>query len=179
MAAKKPSSKPEMLDVSGVGENKYAKYGERFLSKIEECTEDYPELLQNKEEADRYEETEVKSLRKRNDRKKEFFLLQEEADNFAYADLLKISAIRDEMNRICERDDIKKLPVTSLTGFLVSEGLIIEKEQEGSRGKFPTEKGFELGIQAIDKVSEKGNAYTLLMYPADVQRMLVEHYIGD
>ena len=133
------------------GENKYAKYGERFLEKIEECTEDYPELLQNKEEA----------------------------DNFAYADLLKISAIRDEMNRICERDDIKKLPVTSLTGFLVSEGLIIEKEQEGRRGKFPTEKGFELGIQAIDKVSEKGNAYTLLMYPADVQRMLVEHYIGE
>lgn len=36
MAAKKPSSKPEMLDVSGVGENKFAKYGERFLEAIEE-----------------------------------------------------------------------------------------------------------------------------------------------
>ena len=36
MAAKKPSSKPEMLDVSGVGENKLAKYGERFLEVIEE-----------------------------------------------------------------------------------------------------------------------------------------------
>ena len=35
MAAKKPSSKPEMLDVSGVGENKFAKYGERFLEVIE------------------------------------------------------------------------------------------------------------------------------------------------
>lgn len=36
MAAKKPTSKPEMLDVSGVGENKFAKYGERFLEVIEE-----------------------------------------------------------------------------------------------------------------------------------------------
>ena len=36
MAAKKPYSKPEMLDVSGVGENKFAKYGERFLEAIEE-----------------------------------------------------------------------------------------------------------------------------------------------
>ena len=36
MAAKMPSSKPEMLDVSGVGENKFAKYGERFLEVIEE-----------------------------------------------------------------------------------------------------------------------------------------------
>ena len=35
MVAKKPSSKPEMLDVSGVGENKFAKYGERFLEAIE------------------------------------------------------------------------------------------------------------------------------------------------
>ena len=37
MAAKMPASKPEMLDVSGVGENKFAKYGERFL----EVTEEY------------------------------------------------------------------------------------------------------------------------------------------
>ena len=36
MAAKMPVSKPEMLDVSGVGENKFAKYGERFLEVIEE-----------------------------------------------------------------------------------------------------------------------------------------------
>lgn len=36
MAAKMPASKPEMLDVSGVGENKFSKYGERFLEAIEE-----------------------------------------------------------------------------------------------------------------------------------------------
>ena len=36
MAAKMPASKPEMLDVSGVGENKFAKYGERFLEVIGE-----------------------------------------------------------------------------------------------------------------------------------------------
>lgn len=36
IAAKMPASKPEMLDVSGVGENKFAKYGERFLEVIEE-----------------------------------------------------------------------------------------------------------------------------------------------
>ena len=31
----------------------------------------------------------------------------------------------------------------------------------------------------MEKVSEKGNAYTLLMYPVQVQRMIVEHYIED
>lgn len=37
MAAKAPSNKEEMMNVSGVGENKFAKYGERFLSVIKEC----------------------------------------------------------------------------------------------------------------------------------------------
>lgn len=36
MAAKMPSNKEEMMNVSGVGENKFAKYGERFLSVIKE-----------------------------------------------------------------------------------------------------------------------------------------------
>ena len=36
MAAKAPASREEMLNVSGVGEHKYAKYGTRFLSVIEE-----------------------------------------------------------------------------------------------------------------------------------------------
>ena len=35
---KVPLGKAEMLDVSGVGENKYARYGERFLSVIMEYT---------------------------------------------------------------------------------------------------------------------------------------------
>ena len=36
MAVKAPVSKDEMMEVSGVGENKYAKYGERFIASIEE-----------------------------------------------------------------------------------------------------------------------------------------------
>ncbi len=36
MAAKMPVNKEEMMNVSGVGENKFAKYGERFLSMIKE-----------------------------------------------------------------------------------------------------------------------------------------------
>ena len=46
MAAKVPSSRQEMLDVSGVGEHKYMKYGERFLAEIEACVKIYPELKQ-------------------------------------------------------------------------------------------------------------------------------------
>ena len=36
MCIKMPTTKSEMLDVSGVGENKYGKYGERFIAVIKE-----------------------------------------------------------------------------------------------------------------------------------------------
>ena len=36
MCAKMPTTKSEMLDVSGVGENKYGKYGEKFIAVIKE-----------------------------------------------------------------------------------------------------------------------------------------------
>ena len=55
MAVKVPASKAEMLNVMGVGENKYAKYGEKFISVIDECVERYPELLQNRSEINQNE----------------------------------------------------------------------------------------------------------------------------
>ena len=43
MAARVPRSKQEMLMVSGVGENKFAKYGERFIGVIQEHLQKYPD----------------------------------------------------------------------------------------------------------------------------------------
>lgn len=51
MAVKVPMTQHEMLNVSGVGDKKYAKYGERFISTILAVTEEYPELLDQKNEA--------------------------------------------------------------------------------------------------------------------------------
>lgn len=180
MAVKVPVNKQEMLNVSGVGENKYNKYGERFISIVEECVELYPELIENKAIVIE-EKKEVKGTKKAKKKtgKQEFFLLHEEATNFKYADFMYISDIRDEMNRICERENVKKLPATRLTELLVIEGLIIEQEQGGRFSKAPTEKGLSQGIKTVDKVSEKGNSYTLLVYPVNVQRMLIEHLIGE
>ncbi len=177
MAEKVPTSKGEMLNVSGVGENKYLKYGNRFLSLIEACIEDDPELIQSKAQVSQSAETGYMTSTYKKGRKQEFFLLKEEAENYKYAELINVSAIRDEMNRICERDNVKKIPATRLTKVLVSEGIIAEKEQDGRTTKVPTEKGVELGVREIEKMSQKGNPYTVLMYPESVQRMLVEHFI--
>lgn len=176
MAVKVPVSQSEMLNVSGVGENKYNKYGERFLAVIEECAGNYPELLQNKAVADRTVDLRTRS---RNAGKQEFFMLQNEADEFKYKDFYHVSEIRDEMNRICKRDGVKKIPATRLTEFLVEAGLIVPQERDGKFSKVPTDKGISLGIKSEERVSERGNAYTLLLYPPQVQKMIVENYISE
>ncbi len=53
-----------------------------------------------------------------------------------------------------------------------------EQGQEGYR-KVQTEQGLELGIKTIDKTSQGGFAYQLLMYPETVQRMIVEYFVGS
>lgn len=179
MAAKVPVSKSEMLAVSGVGENKYVKYGERFLGLIEKIIEDYPDLIKATENAGLPTVSVAKVKKKIKAGKEEFYLLQEEADNYEYTDYLYISEIRDEMNRICVRENVKRLPATRLTEILVAEGLIKEKEDAGKYAKAPTDKGIQLGVKVIDKVSEKGNAYTVLQYPIGIQKMLVERFISE
>ena len=179
MAVKVPTSKSEMLNVSGVGENKFVKYGERFLVLIEEYIGEYPELLRNKKEISQHVESSVKMKRKKKAGKQEFFLLQEEADNFMYSDFLHVSDIRDEMNRICVRDNIKKVPATRLMEILLAAEVIEEKEVGGRFDKLPTEKGIKLGVKVVEKVSEKGYAYTVLMYPQIIQQMLIEKFVRE
>ena len=48
------------------------------------------------------------------------------------------------------------------------EEYIYENKENGRFGKTPTEKGIAFGINEIEKVSEKGNVYTVLAYPPEV-----------
>ena len=75
MAVKVPESKYEMLNVSGVGERKFAKYGERFLVLIEACIGENPELIQNRVEISQHIEFDVKmeSTAKPDDRTAEYY----------------------------------------------------------------------------------------------------------
>ena len=179
MAVKVPASKYEMLNVSGVGEHKFAKYGEHFLALIEACIAENPQLIQNKMEISQQVESDEKVKSRKKVGKQEFFLLQEEADCFRYSDSLYISGIRDELNRICGSDNIKKVSATRLLEILLEDGIIEEIEVGGKLEKVPTEKGKQSGIKVIDKVSARGYAYSLLMYPRLIQQMLVEKFVRE
>ena len=42
MCVKMPVNKQEMLNVSGVGENKFSRYGQRFLEQVKEFMAENP-----------------------------------------------------------------------------------------------------------------------------------------
>ena len=45
MCIKCPSNEEEMLEVSGVGENKLKKYGQRFLEEIQKFCQEHPNAV--------------------------------------------------------------------------------------------------------------------------------------
>lgn len=130
--------------------------------------------IQGDEEA----ETVVKKSQRTRGRKKEFFLNTQDAEKFNFKDLYYISDIKDELNRITTADHVKKLAGTKIWEYLVSLDLVEERNVDGRFIKVQTDKGLEMGIQTIEKVSQAGNPYTLLMYPSEVQKMIVEYYVG-
>lgn len=173
MCAKAPRNREEMLAVSGVGENKYDKYGERFVARIAAFLSENPNAVLCVQS----EEDEPVTVVKRG-RKGEFYLNREDAGRFEYSEYYYISDIKEQLNQISSAPNVKKVTVTVLWEYLVAMGLTEEKQTEEGCRKVQTEKGLQLGIKTIDKVSQGGYAYQLLMYPDAVQRMIVEHFVG-
>lgn len=173
-----PHTKEDMLNVSGVGEVKYEKYGQRFLDEISEYRKAHPDtVLSIREEG---KKNDFLPTKKKSRRKGEFYLNETDVDKFNFSDLYYISDIKDEMNRICSVENVKKLTATKIWKFLFAEGLTMEEHVDGKYFvKNPSDKGLKMGIQTEEKISKAGNKYTVLRYPENVQKMIIEYFVGD
>lgn len=173
MCAKAPTNQAQMLAVSGVGENKYQKYGERFIQEITAFLSENPNAVVSTQ----IDEEPAPVVKK--ERKAEFYLNREDAERFQYAEYYYISDIRAKLNQVCSAVNVKKVTLSAIWEYLVAAGMTTEEQgQEGYR-KVQTERGLELGIKTINKTSQGGFAYQLLMYPETVQRMIVEYFVGS
>lgn len=176
MCIKLPTNKEEMLNVSGVAENKFYKYGRRFLEVIDEYIVKNPNaIISTIEESDNVENKPVKKSK----RKVQFYLNKEDVENFKYEEYYHISEMKDELNRICTVENVKKVTTTEIWNYLVDEGLTSEEEINMTIVKIPTEKGKSLGVCAEERVSQNGFRYTVLSYPKNIQKLIVEYFIGS
>ena len=178
MCVKVPFDKNSMLNVSGVAERKFDKYGQRFIDAIQTYVQEHPgstfSIPTGIEETDlSYDMPKKKSKGKKSD----FYLNHNDVGKFPYKEYYYISDIKDHLNEITSGENVKKVTLKAIWEFLVSEGLVVEENVEGSLKKVPTEKGREMGIIAVDRVSQYGFPYQLLQYPIGVQEIVVKHFV--
>ena len=169
MCARLPVMKEEMLRVSGVGEHKFEKYGERFISVIFDFVKEHPNEITS---AEIYA---PKTERKKT--KAEFCISAREAEGFLYEDYLHIGQIRDKLNSLRTDNAVKKLTNVRIEKLLEEDGFIYENQSEsGLMLKFPTDRGAAEGIISEERISERGTKYHVLKYPESIQRIIVEYF---
>lgn len=177
MSIKAPRDRASMLNVSGVGETKCEKYGDRFIEVVAAFIDENPEAVTSIEDEDDFANIKEKSQKKRRNHKVPFYLNPEDGDKFEYRDLYLVSEIKDELNRITSADHVKHIFGTDIFKLLTGMGYVEERQIDGRSVQAQTESGLSKGIEAVEKISKIGNAYTVLMYPPEVQKEIVEHYI--
>lgn len=177
MSVKAPRDRLSMLEVSGVGEAKYEKYGERFIEAITAFIDENPESVTSIKDDDDAAEVRVKSARKRRSRKGTFYLNPEDEEKFEYCDLYLVGEIKDELNRITSGNNVKHIFGTDIYRFLTEKEYVEERNINGRSVQVPTEIGQTKGIIAVEQTSKIGTVYTVLKYPHAVQKEIVEHYI--
>lgn len=171
MCVKLPGNKGEMMKVTGVGENKFEKYGQHFIDAIGKFTQGRIEKLFYEQPQE--EEIPRQSTQKRM-KKSEFYLTAEMKQAFKPEGAVLIGQFVDQLNMLRDEKQMKRLAAAQLTIRLKEEGYIRDQFSSllGRNVVTVTQKGLENGISVSKRISEKGNEYEVLLYNEEAQNRL-------
>lgn len=180
MCIKVPFSQEEMLGVSGVGENKYARYGERFLKEITDFTGGKKEKLYygNPEE----NQAPVPKRPSRIGRKKaktEFSLTREQADCFPYRDKYLAAELAETLMSLVDAETTKRITGNAIFAYVQGLGYVEEQYIDGRRTKIVSEDGRRHGLEIGPRLSRAGMFYDDLYYTEDAQRIIVDSFVTE
>ena len=148
MCQKHPLTSDEMLSVSGIGEIKLQRYGEKFLEVLQR-TDRTPATQEPLEELTA-----------------ELFLQKVHIDK----EPIQISRVADNCNAVLIRYDLPKVTGAKLNNMLLEAGYLEEINiGEIENIKTPTDKGRDLGIVLVERKTEN-SGYTQCLFGAEAQR---------
>ena len=183
MCVKLPFTKEEMLSVSGVGENKSRKYGERFAKGILDFTNGKREKLyfgEVEEVRNRAEHSKTgKETGKTKTTKQDFFLTAQQAIEFPYEEKYLVTEIAEQLNRLRNPDMTKKITGAEIFRFIMSKELASQTFYGRMPKKEVSEKGVLAGLFLGPRISKTGTEYQDIYYNEQAQSMIVEHYTRD
>lgn len=177
MCMKLPSNKEMLLQVTGVGENKYSKYGERFISVISQYVSENPGKTISMDILEPQDITTDVKVKKTRTKKEDFHLTDEQAKQFSFSDEMYVSEMKDEMNRIRDEKTSKIVTGKMILQYLIENQFIDYVFEEGTWKYKLLGNGRKIGIREIVKESNIGTEYTVFLYPKEVQKLVVDHFI--
>lgn len=179
MCIRLPFRREEMLEVNGVGEHKFEKYGEPFLEEIRTFTGERKEKLffGEQEEAETRNQPGYSGRKRAKPGKSDFFLSRKQAEQFLYAEKYLAPELAARLNELRDIDTVKKTSGAEIIRRSQERGLSEERLVDGMRRKFVTEKGEEAGLFLRTRISQKGTEYEDIYYNEEAQKMVIEWFV--
>lgn len=187
MCIKVPSNKEEMLKVTGVGENKFEKYGERFLQIIQNYTNKTHEKLYFGELEEAISGTtgapdeSNKGIKRKTNKsgitkakKAEFYLTPNQAERFPYAEKYLATEISEKLNELRDDQTIKKISGAEIFRRMEENEYVSQKYVEGKWKKIVSEKGAKAGLFIDMRTSKTGTEYEDVYYNKEAQKMIIK-----
>jgi ATP-dependent DNA helicase RecQ len=179
ICCKVPRNKLEMLEINGIGEYKFEKYGEAFLTAILEFTGDKNESYtyvgyENSDEDGSIAKEPSGKSRKKQTGKEMFRITDEILSNIDYENSTTISDFVKLLNGLRDERTMKTLTTKTISEKLKEEGYYKEENIDGVMMKSVLPAGLELGIFPEERVAGSGLVYTVLKYDQKAQEFIVE-----
>ncbi len=175
MCVKLPRNKQEILQVSGVGENKYERYGERFIECILTCTDGLNESYSYDTEVVLQEQCPSELSGRVKKKKSEFCLTKEMANQLIYSQNSLLGELVNQMNELRDEKSMKRISGVSIMRQLEKEQIIKEQQYQ----TVILDKGNAIGITAEIRMSKIGREYSVLRFSEEAQRFIVDNLLGN
>lgn len=182
MCVKVPFTKEEMLRVNGVGENKFERYGERFIQEINEFTSgikekfyfgEWEEIQSDTGKVRGYGESGAGRNGKPKAPKSAFYLTKEQAEKFPYAEKYLAAELAEKLNDLRDAESVKKTSGAEIFRRIQEEGYAKEEYADGMWKKSVSAAGEAAGLYIGMRTSKKGTEYEDIYYYENAQRMIV------
>ncbi|MDE7224881.1 MAG: DNA helicase RecQ [Acetatifactor sp.] len=187
MCVRLPFDKAEMMKVPGVGERKYERYGEAFLTAVREFTGNRkektyfgePRAAQTSAEGNPNEGAAAQnSVRKKRIKaqKQPFMITSVRAAEFHPTDMCLATELAVELNQLADLQTVQKLSGAEIFRHAAAQGWVQEVYQEGRWRKLVTESGDKAGFFLDKRVSQHGTEYEVVYLSAAAQQAVLDYY---
>lgn len=167
-----PKTKQEMLNITGVGEAKFEKYGERFLSVIADNVS-ISELGGNSGAPGNKKDSKHSSSKHPIP---ELEISEKDAKEFEFSDSMSVKEIKVQLNSLNEKSNTKKITSKLILEYLNELGYVSEKFIDGVWTNVISDEGLEKGVHYIRHKNQLGIEYVSVGFSRHVQEMILNHF---